>query len=167
MARERDRPRRLTSTAGRPPVKRELSAGGLVYRRARGRWMACLGARQKSSDGPLLWGIPKGHVEDGESMAAAAVREVREETGLVSEVEETLGDVTYWYARRDKEGRPQRVWKRVRFFLLGYRGGRFADRDDELDAVGWFPLDKAEAAVAYASEQALVQRARALLDQRT
>jgi len=100
-------------------------------------------------------------------MAAAAVREVREETGLVSEVEETLGDVTYWYARRDKEGRPQRVWKRVRFFLLGYRGGRFADRDDELDAVGWFPLDKAEAAVAYASEQALVQRARALLDQRT
>ncbi len=167
MARQRDRPRRLTAVAGRPPVTRELSAGGLVYRRARGRWVACLGARQRSGDGPLVWSIPKGHVEDGESMAHAAVREVREETGLLGEIEDTLGDVTYWYARRDAEGRPLRVWKRVRFFLLRYRGGRFADRDDELDAVRWFPLDDAETAIAYASEQELVRRARALLAQRS
>ena len=101
-------------------------------------------------------------------MAEAAQREVREETGLVGEVEDTLGDVSYWYARRDKEGRPLRVWKRVRFFLLRYRDGRFADRDDELDAVRWFVLDEeAEAAIAYASEQALVHRARELIEART
>ena len=167
MARQRDRPRRLTGAAGRPPVSRELSAGGIVYRRARGRWVVCLGARRKSPEGPLLWSIPKGHVEEGESMAEAAQREVREETGLVGEVEDTLGDVSYWYARRDKEGRPLRVWKRVRFFLLRYRDGRFADRDDELDAVRWFVLEDAEAAIAYASEQALVHRARELIEART
>jgi 8-oxo-dGTP pyrophosphatase MutT (NUDIX family) len=164
MARERNHARRLTAAAGRPPVTRELSSGGLVYRRARGCWVVCLGGRRRSDDGPLVWTIPKGHVEDGESMVHAALREVREETGLIGEIEDTLGDVTYWYARRDPEGRPVRVWKRVRFFLLRHRGGRFADRDDELDAVRWFPLAEAEAAIGYADEQALVQRARARIE---
>jgi 8-oxo-dGTP pyrophosphatase MutT (NUDIX family) len=148
-------------------VVRELSAGGLVYRRARGRWVVCLGARQRSADGPLLWSIPKGHVEEGERVAETARREVYEETGLMGEVEDTLGDVSYWYARRNDEGRPVRVWKRVQFFLLRYRSGRFTERDDELDAVRWFPLEEAEAAVAYASEQALVRRARELIAAKT
>jgi 8-oxo-dGTP pyrophosphatase MutT (NUDIX family) len=164
MAGRRDRPRRLTAGAARPPSVRELSAGGLVYRRARGRWVVCLGGRRRSDEGPLVWSIPKGHVEDGESMAVAALREVREETGLVAEVEHPLGDVTYWYARRDAEGKPVRIWKRVRFFLLRHRGGRFADRDDELDAVRWFPIAEAEAAVGYADERALVHGARERLE---
>ena len=91
----------MSAAAGRPPVARELSAGGLVYRRARGRWMVCLGARRRvARTEPLVWSIPKGHVEEGESMVEAALREVREETGLVGDVEDTLGDVSYWYARR-------------------------------------------------------------------
>jgi 8-oxo-dGTP pyrophosphatase MutT (NUDIX family) len=164
VARGRDHPRRLSAAASRPPVVREVSAGGLVYRRGRGRWLVCLGGRRRPDDGPLVWSIPKGHVEDGESMANAALREVREETGLVAEIEDTLGDVTYWYARRDRDGRPIRVWKRVRFFLMRHRGGGFADRDDELDAVRWFPFVDAEAAVAFADERALVRRARERLE---
>lgn len=166
MARRRDRPPRLPVTT-RPPVMRELSAGGLVYRRVRGRWMVCLGGRRRSDTGPLVWSIPKGHVEEGESMADAAVREVREETGLLVTVEDdALGDVTYWYARRTDAGEPIRIFKRVRFFLLRHRGGRFADRDDELDAVRWFALPDAEAAIGYASERTLVTRARERLDAR-
>jgi 8-oxo-dGTP pyrophosphatase MutT (NUDIX family) len=164
MARNSDRPRRLKAPATRPPVTRELSSGGLVYRRTAGSWVVCLGGRRRSDDAPVVWSIPKGHVEEGESMAAAALREVREETGLRSDIEDTLGDVTYWYARHDTDGRPLRVFKRVRFFLLRYRGGRFGDRDDELDAVRWFSLADAEHAVGYASEQALVRRARELLE---
>lgn len=166
MARRGDRPRPL-STAGRAPLVRELSSGGLVYRRTQGRWMVCLGGRRRPDDGPLVWSIPKGHVEEGESMAEAAAREVHEETGLVAVVDDGhLGDVTYWYARRDPAGNPVRVFKRVRFFLLRHRGGRFADRDHELDAVRWFALPEAEAAVAYASERALVGRARQRLEAR-
>lgn len=142
---------------------REFSAGGLVYRRRAGAVQVVLAARRDATTGTLQWTIPKGHVEPGETMADTALREVREETGLASAVEAPLGDVTYWYARRDDAGRPVRVFKRVRFFLCRWRGGRFADRDHEMDAVRWFPLGAAEAAAAHENERALVRRARELL----
>jgi 8-oxo-dGTP pyrophosphatase MutT (NUDIX family) len=88
---------------------------------------------------------------------------VREETGLEATIEHPLGDVTYWYARRDDKDQPVRIWKRVRFFLMRATGGRFADRDDEMDAVRWFPIEQAEGAAAFPNERALVHRARLLL----
>src|SRR4029077_7760262 len=94
-------------------------------------------AGRDSESGALVWTIPKGHLEPGESSKAAAMREVREETGLEAEIEQPLGDITYWFARRDAEGSARRVWKRVRFFLMRSRGGRFRDRDREMDAVRW------------------------------
>jgi 8-oxo-dGTP pyrophosphatase MutT (NUDIX family) len=96
-------------------------------------------------------------------MLDTALREVREETGLEAMVEGPLGDVTYWYARNDGDGRPVRVLKRVRFFLMRHRGGRFADRDDEMDAVRWFPLAEAVERVAFANERVLVETAVARL----
>ncbi|HLK11786.1 MAG TPA: NUDIX domain-containing protein [Candidatus Binatia bacterium] len=160
MARRGDDP----LTAVRPPLARELSAGGLVYRRRGGRWTVVLAARRPPGRDVLVWGIPKGHVEPGERVVDAALREVREETGMLATAERPLGDVTYWYARRDPDGRPVRVLKRVRFYLMRWRGGRFADRDAEMDAVRWFALDAAEARVAFANERALLRRARALLE---
>jgi 8-oxo-dGTP pyrophosphatase MutT (NUDIX family) len=123
-----------------------------------------LAARRHAQTGRLVWTIPKGHVEPGESSETAAVREVREETGLEAEIERKLGDVTYWYARRDAEGRPVRIFKRVRFFLMRARGGRFADRDAEMDAVRWFSLEEAERAAAFESERALIRQAREVLE---
>lgn len=160
MARRRDRPRTLT-VRQRPPIEREFSAGGLVYRRRGGETRVVLVARRR--DGVLVWTIPKGHVERGEKMVETALREVREETGLAATIDAPLGDVTYWYARHDGEGRPVRVLKRVRFFLMRHGGGRFADRDDEMDAVRWFPLAEALERVAFANERALVQAAAARL----
>jgi len=163
MARGRDHPRRLKTRATRPPLERECSAGGLVYRRRRGAVAVVLAARRHPATGALVWTIPKGHLEPGESSEAAAVREVREETGLDAVAEERLGDVAYWFVRRDAEGRAVRVWKRVRFFLMRSRGGRFADRDREMDSVRWFSLEGAEQAAAFENERALVRRARTRL----
>jgi 8-oxo-dGTP pyrophosphatase MutT (NUDIX family) len=164
MARRGDHPKRLKSPGPRPPVVREFSAGGLVYR---GRGSDCavvLAARRHPQRGTLVWGIPKGHVEAGESSAEAAVREVREETGLEAAIEVPLGDLRYWYVRKDEAGAPVRVLKQVRFFLMRHRGGRFADRDHEMDAVSWFPVADAEVAVGYENERALVQKARKRLE---
>ena len=164
MARRVDQPRRLTERARRPPLVREFSAGGLVYRRRGEACQVVLAARRHPQSGVLLWTIPKGHIEPGESSEMAAAREVREETGLEAEIEQKLGDVTYWYARHDDAGNPIRVFKRVRFFLMRKLGGRFGDRDAEMDAVKWFPLEAAENAAAFESERALVRKARELLE---
>ena len=125
--------------------------------------MLLLAARRHPQRGGLVWTIPKGHVEAGESSEAAAVREVREETGIEAVVETPLGDVTYWYARNDEHGQPLRVFKRVQFFLMRATGGRFRDRDHEMDAVRWMPFDRAETMVGYENEKTLIRRARALL----
>ena len=164
MARRRDRPQRLKAAGARPPLAREFSAGGLVYRRRGGDCRVVLAARRHPQSGALVWSIPKGHVEAGESPPATAVREIREETGLEAEVEQPLGDVTYWFVRRDEKGGPVRVFKRVRFFLMRARGGRFEDRDEEMDAVRWFALAEAETTAAFENERILIRQARALLE---
>lgn len=153
----------MSAPAARPPVVREFSAGGLVYRRRGGRVSVVLAARRHAESGALVWTIPKGHLEAGESSEAAAVREVREETGLAAAIEDRLGDVTYFYVRRDEEGRPVRILKRVRFFLMRLKGGRFRDRDHEMDAVRWLPLEEAMRRAAYDNERTLLRRARELV----
>jgi 8-oxo-dGTP pyrophosphatase MutT (NUDIX family) len=145
---------------------REFSAGGLVCRRVRGEWTVCLAGRRIHPGSDLVWILPKGHVEEGERMEETALREVREETGLEAEIIDRLGDVTYWYVRREPEGGPSRVFKRVRFFLMLFRGGRFGDRDEEMDDVRWFSLERAQTMLAYANERTLMFRARDLLAER-
>ena len=164
MARRGDRP--LKAPARRPPLVREVSAGGLVYRVRGDAYAVVLAARRHPQSGALVWTIPKGHVEPGETTVAAALREVREETGLDATIEHPLGEITYWYVRNDDAGQPVRVFKRVQFFLMRATGGRFRDRDQEMDAVRWFPLDDAAVTTAHANERALVQQARALLQPR-
>jgi 8-oxo-dGTP pyrophosphatase MutT (NUDIX family) len=166
MARRVDRPRKLSAAAVRPPLEREFSAGGLVYRRRAGGVEVILAARRHAQSQKLVWTIPKGHVEAGESSEEAALREVREETGIAAEVDAKLGDVTYWFARRDDRGEPVRIFKRVRFFLMRAVGGRFADRDAEMDAVRWFDLDEAVVTAAFENERALVRRAAEVLGER-
>lgn len=163
MARRGNQARRLKAApASRPPVVREFSAGGLVCRRVRGSWAVCLAGRRIHAESDLVWILPKGKVEEGEHMEETALREVREETGLVADIVGRLGDVTYWFARRDDDV-PRRIFKRVRFYLMIHRGGRFADRDEEMDDVRWFSLERAEPMLAYANERALVARAREML----
>ena len=122
---------------------REFSAGGVVVRRMRGRpFVAVVRVR-----GDVL-ALPKGHPEPGESSAAAARREVREETGLETELVEKLDDIRYWYARGS-----ERVMKIVSFFLFRYRSGTVQDHDHEVEAALWIPLEEAPGRLAYKGEK--------------
>jgi 8-oxo-dGTP pyrophosphatase MutT (NUDIX family) len=130
---------------------REFSAGGLVVRRMRGRdYLAAV----RVKNGTVL-ALPKGHIEDGESGAEAAEREVREEAGLSGELVEKLGDVKYWYAR---DG--ERVFKVVSFFLFRYRSGSVRDyQREEVDGAEWIPLEDAPRLLAYRGEKDMAKAA--------
>jgi 8-oxo-dGTP diphosphatase len=132
-------------------VIREFSAGGLVVRRMRGRdYLATV----RVKNGTVL-ALPKGHIEEGETGAQAAEREVREEAGIQGELVEKLGDVKYWYAR---DG--ERVFKVVSFFLFRYRSGSVRDyQREEVDGAEWVPLEEAPRLLAYRGEKDMARAA--------
>jgi 8-oxo-dGTP pyrophosphatase MutT (NUDIX family) len=138
-------------------TRREVSAGGVLYRRADDGIEVILASRRTRS-GDLVWGLPKGLVEPGESPEETAVREVQEETGFDGKLVDDLGEISYWYVW---EG--VRVRKTVHFFLMEAIGGDASRRDREMEEVAWFPLAEAEEAAGFASEKQVIARARELL----
>ena len=139
------------------PVQREVSAGGVVYRRD-GDDIEVVLASRRTRRGDLAWGLAKGGIEPGESHEVAAVREVLEETGYTAEIEASLGDTRYFYVWEEA-----RIRKSVHFFLMRCTGGDPADRDDEMEEVRWFPLDRALKRAAYRGEREVLGRAAELL----
>ena len=144
-----DAPRRRK----RPETRTEVSAGGVVYRREDDAIEVVLAAR-RTRRGDLAWGLAKGGIEPDESREQAAVREVREETGIEARIEESLGETRYFYVW---EG--VRIRKTVHFFLMRATGGDPSERDDEMEDVRWFPLDRALKRAAYRGEREVLTRA--------
>jgi 8-oxo-dGTP pyrophosphatase MutT (NUDIX family) len=134
---------RLTST--------EFSAGGVVVRDEK---CVVIVPTRRAADGSKVLALPKGHPEDGESAADAALREVREEAGVESRLVEKLGDVRYWYTR---DGR--RIAKVVSFFLLEYLSGEVSDHDREVEDARWLALDRATRELTYEGERDMASRA--------
>jgi ADP-ribose pyrophosphatase YjhB (NUDIX family) len=135
----------------------ETSAGGLVVDLAAGL-AAVIGRLDRR--GRLLWSLPKGHIEAGETAEEAAVREVEEETGIIGRVVAPLGTIDFWFVAEDR-----RVHKTVHHFLMRALGGELSDSDVEVSEVAWVPLGELESRLAYADERRLIRRAAELLEE--
>lgn len=153
----RKRSAKLRRKAPAVPTKREISAGGVVYRRDDDEIEIVLASR-RTRRGQLAWGLAKGGIEGEESMEDAAIREVREETGLLAEIEASLGETRYFYVWENV-----RIRKTVHFFLMRHTGGDIDDRDDEMEEIRWFPLERALKRAAYRGERDVLVRAAELL----
>ena len=143
------RPLGGTSTEAEGEI--ELSAGGAVVR---GGDVIVVVPVKRDAQRRRVLVLPKGHLDPGETDEAAAVREVAEETGVVAELIDKLGDVEYSYERRGR-----RRSKRVAFYLFEYRSGSVEDHDHEIEEARWMPLNEAVRDLTYKGEREIVRRA--------
>lgn len=95
-------------------------------------------------------------MEKGEKAQETALREVQEETGLTGCLVGKLGDISYRYTSKEEKSL---VLKKVSFYLIRYTSGNTQDHDFEVDAVRWFSIDEALAALTYPSEREILKKA--------
>jgi len=153
---------------------REISAGGVVVKRAGESWeMAVIEPQTepqtestsvrpaKKTSHKAVLALPKGLVDPGEKPEETALREVREETGLIATFITKLADIKYVYVR--SWGDQQRVFKIVSFFLLRYGSGEIDDITREMRVevkrASWIPLEEAPRKLSYRGERDVVRRA--------
>jgi 8-oxo-dGTP pyrophosphatase MutT (NUDIX family) len=145
----------MSSKRSRGP--RELSAGGVVVR---GDRVVVIVPVRRAANNSRVLALPKGHVDPGERPLEAAMREVREETGvIVAEPVCELGESHYWY-RRDGHT----IAKTVTFYLFSYVDGDTADHDEEVLEARWIDLSEALTELSYEGEREMVALALAHLD---
>ncbi|CAB4708626.1 MAG: NUDIX domain-containing protein [Actinobacteria bacterium] len=154
-----------SATAAKPAVKRvyakrvdEVSAGGLVIDFSGTRGLLIGRIDHKDATGTrLLWSLPKGHIEEGETPEQAAIREVSEETGITSAITRSLGVIDFWFMAGGK-----RIHKTVHHYLFSEVGGELMAQISEVDEVAWFPLGEIVERLAYPDEKKLIARSAGL-----
>lgn len=140
------------------PVVDETSAGGLVLRPTPGLAITPTGfdaavLLRRNRSGRIEWCLPKGHLEGRETPEEAAIREIREETGIHGSIQVDLGVIDYWFTGEDR-----RVHKVVHHFLLRADGGSLTVEDDpdgEAEDVVWVGMDDLPSKLSYPNEQRL------------
>jgi mutator protein MutT len=151
-----DKTQNKKSPERRPYAKRvdEVSAGGLVidFSGTRGLLIGRIDHKDASRE-RLLWSLPKGHIEAGETPEQAAIREVQEETGITSEITKSIGVIDFWFMAGGK-----RIHKTVHHFIFKEVSGELTPQITEVDEVSWFPLSEIVERLAYPDEKKLIAK---------
>ncbi len=145
-------------------MKFEFSAGGIVYKNKKSNLksqkddLLILVAKHSQHHG---WVFPKGLIGDnvkGEKKEDTALREVKEETGIEGEIEQTLMPVEYWYVF---EG--EKIKKTVYYFIMKHIGGDTTDHDHEMEEVEWIDYNDVSERLTYPSDKKAWKAAKQLI----
>jgi 8-oxo-dGTP diphosphatase len=134
----------------------EYSAGGVVYRRNGAGTDIALIYRTRHDD----WSLPKGHIEEGESREQAALREIKEETGIDARIVHSLGEAVYFFRKRGGD----LVRKTVYHFLMEAQSVKLGKPNWEVTEARWVPITEAQALLSYEKDKDIVAKAVAELD---
>lgn len=136
----------------------QISAGGVVFR-----------THYSTSEIAIVrivpemrWQLPKGIVDPGETIEQTALREVREEAGIMAGLLSPIETIEYWFVA-DRGGERVRYHKFVHFFLMSYQSGDVADHDHEVDEARWVDIDTALSLLEFKSERDVVAKAAAMI----
>lgn len=131
-------------------TRNEHSSGGVVLSVRDGvHYVALIATRNKTR-----WGLPKGAVGPEETSEAAALREVREETGLEARIIRVLDTIEYMFRAGNAL-----IQKRVDFYLMEYVAGELEPQLSEVDDVQWFELSSSLQRASFDSERKLLAAA--------
>ncbi|MFN8490324.1 MAG: NUDIX hydrolase [Caldilineaceae bacterium] len=142
------------------PTEQQISAGGVVVRQRTGQAAEIV----LIAVGPQgRWQLPKGMIESGETPEQAAIREVREETGIEGRLIAPLDVVEYWYVSTHR-GMRVRYHKFVHCFLFDYVSGDVTQHDQEVSEARWVSFAEAMQMLKFVSERQVVAQARTLIE---
>src|SRR5262245_11141902 len=119
-------------------TKTQVSAGGVAFRLQEGQIEVALISVGENE----RWQLPKGLVGQEEDHETTALREVREETGLETELVQFIDKIEYWYYSGAGAKRI-RFHKFVYFYLLRYLGGDVKNHDHEVNEARWIEINEA------------------------
>ncbi len=128
-------------------MKREFSAGGIVFN-DKGEVLVTQHSQNKH------WSFPKGHVDPGQTTEGAALREVKEEGGIVAKIISKVGYSKYVYTF---EG--EKIFKIVTYFLMKYISGDPKDHDWEVEEANWYTPDEALKQLSFPQDKVLLKNA--------
>ena len=143
------------------PVRQleQISAGGVVFRQADESIEIAIVQIVPE----MRWQLPKGVIDPGETIEEAAVREVREESGIEAEMIAPIDTIEYWFSA-EYDGERRRYHKFVHFFLMQFKAGDVGDHDDEVAESRWVTIDEALRLLEFKSERDVVTKAGVMIE---
>lgn len=132
-------------------IKKELSAGGVLFKEVDGEYYVAVIHRSKQND----WTLPKGHVESGESLKDTALREVEEETNNKAVVLKKIGSFSYSVEDKEKDVTYKRT---VHWFLMKSKGDNSHKLNFETDQVRWLKVDEDFSFMNYANDKSILSQ---------
>lgn len=133
-------------------IKRQFSAGGIVFNK-QGKVLLINNAAMRDPS-KSYWGFPKGHLEPGETSRQAAVREVKEETGIEAEIIGNAGESKYVFTQ---DG--EKIFKAITVFAMKKVSGELKFQSEELLAAEWITPDQALSKLSFSQDKGLLKKA--------